>query len=63
MKSQVNDTVTKKREGNGFHFVQVAIFCRIICVKMIDEKIFENIFAGNIVDYSRYFILKNVGMT
>ena len=59
MKSQVNGAVTKKCEENGFHFVSNSNILRKHRedgVHLTDEE--RNIFAGNIVDYIRHFILK-----
>ena len=60
MISQVNGTVTKNCEENGFHFVSNGnIFRKHLCkdgVHVTDEG--TNIFAGNITDYIRHFILK-----
>ena len=58
--SQVKGAVTKKREENGFHFISNSnILRKHLCkdgVHLTDEG--TNIFAGNIADYIRYFILK-----
>ena len=60
MISQVNGSVTKKYEESGFHFVSnVNIVWKHLHkdgVHLTDEE--KNIFAGNIVDYIRHFILK-----
>ena len=60
MISQVKGAVNKKCEENGFHFVSKGnILRKHSCkdgVHLTDEG--TNIFAGNIVDYIRYFILK-----
>ena len=64
MISQVNGAVTKKCEENGFHFVSNDnILQKHLCkdgVHLTDEG--TNIFAGNIVDYIRHFILKEFEM-
>ena len=58
--SQVNGASNKKREENGFHFVSNGnILRKHLCedgVNLTDEG--KNIFAGNIVDYIRHFLLK-----
>ena len=60
MISQVNGSVTKKSEESGFHFVSnVNIVWKHLHkdgVHLTDKE--KNIFAGNIVDYIRHFILK-----
>ena len=60
MITQVKGAVNKKCEENGFHFVSKGnILRKHSCkdgVHLTDEG--TNIFAGNIVDYIRYFILK-----
>ena len=52
--------ITKKCEENGFHFASNGnILRKHLCkdsVHLTDEG--TNIFAGNIVDYIRHFILK-----
>ena len=60
MISQVNGAVTLTCKENGFHFVSIGdILRKHLCkdgVHLTDEG--TNIFAGNIVDYIRHFILK-----
>ena len=60
MISQVNGAAMKKCEENGFHFVSNDnILRKHLCkdgVHLTDEG--TNIFAGNIVDYTKHFILK-----
>ena len=59
MISQVNETVTKKGEENGFHFLSNDnVLLKHLCkggVHLIDEG--THIFAENIVDYIKHFIL------
>ena len=60
MISQVNGAVNKKCEENGFHFVSNGYILRKhLCedgIHLTDKE--TNIFAENIVDYIRDFILK-----
>ena len=55
MIGQVNKTVTKKCEQNGFHFVSNGNALRKHFCK---DDVHLSIFAGNIVHYIRHFILK-----
>ena len=56
----MNGAVTKNCEESGFHFVSNGnIFRKHLCkdsAHLTDER--TNVFAGNIVDYIRHFILK-----
>ena len=56
----MNETVTKKREENGFYFVWNGnTFRKYLCkngVHITDEG--TNIFAGNTVEYIRHLLLK-----
>ena len=60
MITQVNGAVNKKCEENGFHFVSNGYILRKhLCedgIHLTDKE--KNIFAENIVDYIRDFILK-----
>ena len=60
MISQVNETVAKKCEENRFHFLSngniLLKHLLIDGVYLTDEG--AHIFAENIVDYIRHFILK-----
>ena len=57
MIGQVNKTVTKKCEENGFHFVSNGNTLRKHFCK---DDVHLSIFAGNIVHYIRHFIFKRI---